>query len=89
MAKISTPFHGESFIKLFQARLVPGGVTCLTNPKPHFRHCANSRFCDAESAVADNCIHLSHASPILMAFPDATILSFDQTPIAKDTFMTT
>jgi predicted ATPase len=77
--------HGESFIKLFQARLVPGGVYLLDEPEAALSPLRQLSFLSMlKTAVTDDCqfIIATH-SPILMAFPEATILSFDQTPITK------
>ena len=74
--------HGESFLKLFQARFVPGGLYLLDEPEAPLSPLRQLAFLallkdmvnqDSQFIIATN-------SPILMAFPEATILSFDTHP---------
>ena len=70
--------HGESFLKLFQERLVPEGLFLLDEPETPLspmrqltllamlRDCVNA---GSQFIVATH-------SPILLALPDAQILSF-------------
>jgi len=75
--------HGESFLDLFQARFVPGGLFLLDEPEAPLSPLRQLSFLallkqmieqDAQFIIATH-------SPILMAFPGAVILSFDETPI--------
>lgn len=71
--------HGESFLALFQSRFVPDGSiparrtrsTTLTHP-PDGTH-----RCHQRNGLAERQFIIATHSPILMAFPDATILNFD------------
>ncbi len=71
--------HGESYLALFQARFVPGGLYLLDEPEAPLSPTRQLAFLAMlRSMVAQGAqfIIATH-SPILMAFPDATILSFD------------
>jgi predicted ATPase len=76
--------HGESFMKLFEARLVPGGLYLLDEPEAALSPLRQLAFLSQVKAmVAQKCQFLiATHSPILMAFPDAEIYSFDRQPIA-------
>lgn len=71
--------HGESFLKLFQARMVPGGLYLLDEPEAPL---SPQRQLALMAALIENVkqgsqfIIATH-SPILMALPGAVILSFD------------
>jgi predicted ATPase len=77
--------HGEGFLDLFRARLVPGGLYLLDEPEAPLSPLRQLAFLSMLIEVVREqqaqCIIATH-SPILMAFPRATILSFDQVPIA-------
>ena len=75
--------HGESFMKLFEARLAPGGLYLLDEPEAALSPLRQLAFLSQVKAmIAQNCQFLiATHSPILMAFPDAEIFSFDQQPI--------
>ncbi|MGQ0648120.1 MAG: AAA family ATPase [Gemmatimonadaceae bacterium] len=75
--------HGQSFLKLFQSRFVPGGLYLLDEPEAPLSPQSQLGFIalmkdmleqDAQFIIATH-------SPILLAFPDAAIHSFDETPI--------
>lgn len=77
--------HGESFLKLFQARLVPDGLYLLDEPEAPLSPLRQLAFLSLlKAAIADGSqfIIATH-SPIILAFPDATILSCDHAPIAE------
>jgi predicted ATPase len=77
--------HGESFLKLFQSRFVPGGLYLLDEPEAPLspqRQLALLAMLKEMVAERAQFIIATH-SPILMAFPGATILSFDQHPIRE------
>lgn len=71
--------HGEMFLNLFQERIVPNGLYLLDEPEaalsPHRQLALLSLM---KAAVSDGAqfIVATH-SPMLMAYPDARILSFD------------
>jgi predicted ATPase len=75
--------HGEGFLRLFRSRIVPGGVHLLDEPEaalsPQSQLGLLALMMDAVRDEAQFII-ATH-SPILLAFPDARILSFDETPV--------
>ena len=77
--------HGEGFLDLFRARLVPDGLYLLDEPEAPLSPLRQLAFLSMLIEIVREqraqCIIATH-SPILMAFPGATILSFDQAPIA-------
>ncbi len=77
--------HGESFLKLFQSRFVPGGLYLMDEPEaplsPQRQLALLSMLKEMVEAEAQFII-ATH-SPILMAYPDATILSFDSHPVRE------
>ena len=77
--------HGESFLKLFQSRFVPGGLYLLDEPEaplsPQRQLALLSML--KEMVSEDAQFIIATHSPILMAFPEAVILSFDTHPIKE------
>jgi predicted ATPase len=77
--------HGQSFLKLFQSRFVPGGLYLLDEPEaplsPQSQLALMAMMSDmiAEDAQFVVATH----SPILLAYPGATIYSFDQAPVEE------
>ncbi len=70
--------HGESFMALFQSRFVPDGLYLLDEPEAALSPLRQLAFLAAlKNMVAEESqfIIASH-SPILQAYPDATILNF-------------
>jgi predicted ATPase len=79
-AGVDVRSHGERFLTLFQQRLVPGGLYLIDEPEaPLSPTCQLSLLSLLKTMVAEQEIQFNVAthSPILMAFPGATILSFD------------
>jgi predicted ATPase len=77
--------HGESFLKLFQARFVPGGLYLLDEPEAPLSPLRQlSLLSMLKEMVNQNSqfIIVTH-SPILMAFSGASILSFDSYPVRE------
>lgn len=75
--------HGESFFTFFQARFVPDGLYLLDEPEAPLSPLRQLAFLSMlKTMVAQKAqfIIATH-SPILMAFPDTTILSFDSPPV--------
>jgi len=75
--------HGESFLTLFQSRFVPNGLYLLDEPEAPLSPIRQLAFISAlKQMVAQNAqfIIATH-SPIIMAFPEATILHFDQSRV--------
>ncbi|RMH74109.1 MAG: ATP-binding cassette domain-containing protein [Gemmatimonadetes bacterium] len=77
--------HGESFLKLFQTRVVPGGLYLLDEPETPLSPLRQLTFLSLLKSMVEHhsqFIIATH-SPILMAFPDATILQFDPYPVQE------
>ncbi len=76
--------HGEGFLDLFRARFVPDGLYLLDEPEAPLSPLRQLAFLSMLRELVDGqraqFIIATH-SPILMAFPGATILGFDQAPI--------
>lgn len=75
--------HGETFLDLFRSRLVPGGLYLLDEPETPLSPLRQLAFLAMlKEMVAQSCqfIIATH-SPMLMAFPNATILGFDAAPV--------
>ena len=75
--------HGESFLALFQARFVPGGLYLLDEPEAPLSPLRQVGFLALlhEMVQREAQFIIATHSPILMAFPGATILNFDETPL--------
>jgi predicted ATPase len=80
--------HGESFLRLFQSRLVPNGVFLLDEPEaalsPQSQLALMAMI--AETVAEGSQFVIATHAPILLAYPGATIYSFDRTPIAPVSF---
>ncbi|MEZ4670072.1 MAG: AAA family ATPase [Anaerolineae bacterium] len=76
--------HGESFFTFFKARFVPEGLYLLDEPEAPLSPIRQLAFLSMIKDMVANhnaqFIIATH-SPILMAFPGAVILSFDQNPV--------
>jgi predicted ATPase len=71
--------HGESFLALFQTRFVPDGLYLLDEPEAALSPMRQLTFISALKRMVDEdsqFIIATH-SPIMLAFPEAAILSFD------------
>lgn len=82
---LETKSHGESFLELFNSRFVPNGLYILDEPETPLSPMKQLAFISMiKEMVKENAqfIIATH-SPILMAIPDATIISFDQAPIRE------
>jgi predicted ATPase len=77
--------HGQSFLRLFRSRFVPGGLYLLDEPEtplsPQSQLALLAMLC--EMATQDAQFIIATHSPILLALPGATIYSFDQTPVVQ------
>ncbi|HKS30021.1 MAG TPA: AAA family ATPase [Pyrinomonadaceae bacterium] len=77
--------HGESFLRLFRERFVPGGLYLLDEPEaplsPQRQLALLSML--KEMVEEDAQFIIATHSPILMAYPEADILSFDHAPVKK------
>lgn len=77
--------HGESFLELFQSRLQPNGLYLLDEPEAPLSPTRQLTLLSMiKQMTAQNCqfIIATH-SPILMALPEAAILSFDYAPTRR------
>jgi len=76
--------HGESFLNLFQSRFVPDGLYLLDEPEAPLSPLRQVGFLALLHEMVEThsaqFIIATH-SPILMAFPEATILNFDEAPV--------
>jgi predicted ATPase len=75
--------HGEAFLNLFAKRLVPGGLYLLDEPEAALSPQSQLGLLAMIKGALDTGSQFVIAthSPILMATPDASILSFDTPPI--------
>lgn len=76
---LDTHSHGESFLELFQARFVPGGLYLLDEPEAPLSPLRQLGLVALlKQMVAENAqfIIATH-SPIIMAYPEALIYNFD------------
>jgi predicted ATPase len=77
--------HGQSFLLLFKGRFVPGGLYLLDEPEAPLSpqsQLALLAMLD-EMVTQDAQFVIATHSPILLAYPGATIYSFDQLPPAR------
>jgi predicted ATPase len=75
--------HGESFLRFFEARLVPGGLYLLDEPEAPLSPARQLGFLALlrQMVEADCQAVIATHSPILLAYPGAEIWSFDSPPI--------
>jgi predicted ATPase len=71
--------HGESFLELFQSRLQPGGLYLLDEPEAPLSPTRQLTLLSMMAKMVRKGAQFIIAthSPILLAYPDALILSFD------------
>ena len=77
--------HGESFLTLFQSRFVPDGLYLLDEPEAALSPNRQLTFISAiKQMLQENAqfIIATH-SPIILAYPDATILQFHEGQIQQ------
>jgi predicted ATPase len=76
--------HGQSFLRLFQNRFVPGGLYLLDEPEaplsPHSQLALIVMMDEMVNQQQAQFIVATH-SPLLLAFPGATIYTFDELPV--------
>jgi len=75
--------HGQSFLRLFQSRLVPGGLYLLDEPEAPLSPQSQLGLMAmiADMVAQDAQFIIATHSPMLMAYPGATIVSFDAVPL--------
>jgi predicted ATPase len=71
--------HGESYMALFQARFIPGGLYLLDEPEAALSPSRQLSFIAAlkQMVEKDSQFIIASHSPIILAYPDAAIWSFD------------
>ena len=76
--------HGQSFLRLFQSRFVPGGLYLLDEPEAPLSPQSQLGLMAmiADMVAQDAQFIIATHSPILMAYPGATIVSFDEVPVS-------
>ena len=77
--------HGEGFLALFQSRFVPGGLYLLDEPEAPLSPLRQLAFLSAlkQMTAQDSQFIIATHSPIILAFPEAQILSFENGEIRK------
>ena len=77
--------HGQSFFKLFHSRFVPGGLYLLDEPEAPLSPQSQLGLIAMikEMVAQDAQFIIATHSPILLAFPEARIMSFDEPPIRE------
>jgi predicted ATPase len=80
--------HGQSFLTLFQARFVPNGLHLLDEPEAPLSPQSQLALMALmhEMIAHGGQFVISTHSPMLLAFPGATIYTFDRTPPERVTF---
>ncbi|HUQ80603.1 MAG TPA: AAA family ATPase [Gemmatimonadaceae bacterium] len=74
--------HGESFLRLFRSRFVPGGLYLLDEPEAPLSPQSQLGLIAMlkEMVREESQFIIATHSPILLAFPNATIYTFDDRP---------
>lgn len=74
--------HGESFLRLFRSRFVPGGLYLLDEPEAPLSPQSQLGLIAMikEMVAQDSQFIIATHSPIVLAFPHATIYTFDEQP---------
>jgi len=80
--------HGQSFLKLFRSRFVPGGLYLLDEPEaPLSPQSQLALIAMISDMIGDDAqFVIATHSPILLGFPGATIYSCDRVPIERVPF---
>jgi predicted ATPase len=82
-ADLDANSHGQSFLKLFQSRFVPGGLYLLDEPEAPLSPQSQIALLAmiGDMVAQDAQFIIATHSPIVIAFPGARIYSFDVTPM--------
>lgn len=80
--------HGQSFFRLFRSRFVPGGLYLLDEPEAPLSPQSQLGFIAMlkDMVARDAQFIIATHSPILLAFPSARILTFDEVPLRETTY---
>lgn len=75
--------HGQSFLTLFRSRFVPGGLYLLDEPEAALSPQSQLALMVmiADMVAQDAQFVIATHSPILLAYPEALIYSFDRAPV--------
>jgi len=75
--------HGQAFLELFQNRFVPGGLYLLDEPEAALSPQSQLGFLAMllDMITRDAQFIIATHSPMILAFPRATIYSFDNAPV--------
>jgi predicted ATPase len=75
--------HGESFFQVFQSRFVPGGLYLLDEPEAPLSPQSQLGLMAmmADMVEEDAQFIIATHSPMLLAYPGARIVSFDEIPV--------
>jgi predicted ATPase len=75
--------HGQSFLKLFQSRFVPGGLYLLDEPEAPLSPQSQLALLAMIGAMVaqDAQFIIATHSPMLLAYPGARIFTFDRVPL--------
>jgi len=83
-ADLDANSHGESFLQLFQSRVVPGGLYLLDEPEtPLSPQSQLALMAMLKEMVEDSQFIIATHSPMLLAFPGAEIYTFDAPPLRR------
>jgi predicted ATPase len=77
--------HGQSFLRLFKSRFVPGGLYLLDEPEAPLSPQSQLALIlmMGEMIAQDAQFIVATHSPILLAYPGARIYSFDEMPVRR------
>ena len=80
--------HGQSFLKLFQSRFVPGGLYLLDEPEAPLSPQSQLALLALlhDMVRQDGQFIVATHSPIILAFPGARIYSFDDGAVRETTY---
>jgi predicted ATPase len=75
--------HGQSFLQLFRSRFVPGGLYLLDEPEAPLSPQSQLGLMAmmADMVAEDAQFIIATHSPMLLAYPGAQIVSFDEVPV--------
>ena len=83
-ADLDANSHGESFLRLFRSRFVPGGLYLLDEPEaPLSPQSQLALIAMLKEMAEDSQFIVATHSPILLAFPGAAIYTFDAPPLHR------
>ena len=84
-ADLDANSHGESFLRIFRSRFVPDGLYLLDEPEAALSPRSQLALIAmiAELVATGSQLIVATHSPILLSYPGARILSFDEPPIRE------